>query len=88
MEKAEATHLEEDTSTKSPSHISDHHCEHVPETAGFEEDKARSRRLVRTLDLHILPLCAWIYLLNYLDRGNVSLVTRHRLVKSGSDFHL
>jgi MFS family permease len=23
------------------------------------------------MDLHILPLCAWIYLLNYLDRGNI-----------------
>ncbi|EKG20901.1 Major facilitator superfamily [Macrophomina phaseolina MS6] len=23
------------------------------------------------MDLHILPLCAWVYLLNYLDRGNI-----------------
>ncbi|KAK5723584.1 hypothetical protein LTR15_005283 [Elasticomyces elasticus] len=34
-------------------------------------DKKRARRLVRKMDLHILPLCAWIYLLNYLDRGNI-----------------
>ncbi|KAK3640116.1 hypothetical protein LTR56_012092 [Elasticomyces elasticus] len=26
-------------------------------------DKKRARRLVRKMDLHILPLCAWIYLL-------------------------
>lgn len=23
------------------------------------------------MDLRILPLCAWMYLLNYLDRGNI-----------------
>lgn len=34
-------------------------------------DKPRARKLVRKMDLHILPLCAWIYLLNYLDRGNI-----------------
>ncbi|KAF2102606.1 retrograde regulation protein 2 [Rhizodiscina lignyota] len=27
--------------------------------------------LVRRIDLRILPLCCWIYLLNYLDRGNI-----------------
>lgn len=38
------------------------------ESAGYLEDKQRARRLVRRIDLHLLPLCAWIYLLNYLDR--------------------
>ncbi|PPJ55608.1 hypothetical protein CBER1_03717 [Cercospora berteroae] len=37
----------------------------------FVEDKQRARKLVRRMDLHILPLCAWVYLLNYLDRGNI-----------------
>ena len=37
----------------------------------FVEDKPRSRRLVRRIDSRILPLCAFIYLLNYLDRGNI-----------------
>lgn len=41
------------------------------EEAGFVEDKKRARRIVRKQDLRILPLCAWIYLLNYLDRGNI-----------------
>jgi hypothetical protein len=41
------------------------------ESGGHVEDKQRSRRLVRAMDLRILPLCAWIYLLNYLDRGNI-----------------
>ena len=41
------------------------------EQSSFVEDKSRSRKLVRRMDLHLLPLCAWIYLLNYLDRGNI-----------------
>lgn len=31
----------------------------------------RSRRLRWKVDLKFLPLCAFIYLLNYLDRGNI-----------------
>lgn len=34
-------------------------------------DKPRAGRLRRKMDLRILPLCAWMYLLNYLDRGNI-----------------
>lgn len=37
----------------------------------YLNDKARNRRMARRADLRILPLCAWIYLLNYLDRGNI-----------------
>src|ERR1700761_8015711 len=37
----------------------------------FVEDKQRSRSLRRRVDLRLLPLCAFIYLLNYLDRGNI-----------------
>lgn len=29
------------------------------------------KRLVRRVDLRMLPICAWMYLLNYLDRGNI-----------------
>lgn len=36
----------------------------------FIEDKQRSKYLRRKVDLRFLPLCAFIYLLNYLDRGN------------------
>lgn len=32
-------------------------------------DPTRSKRLVRAIDIRLIPLCAWIYLLNYLDRG-------------------
>jgi hypothetical protein len=68
MEKVDVAH--DDNSDKSPERD---HVEQQSrlEGGGFVEDKQRSRRLVRQMDLHILPLCAWIYLLNYLDRGNI-----------------
>ncbi|KAJ5606239.1 hypothetical protein N7510_009020, partial [Penicillium lagena] len=34
-------------------------------------DDEENRRLNRLLDIRILPLCCWIYLLNFLDRGNI-----------------
>ncbi|KAI0015747.1 MFS transporter [Xylariomycetidae sp. FL0641] len=36
-----------------------------------EFDAQRNRRLNRRLDARLLPLCAWLYLLNFLDRGNI-----------------
>lgn len=34
-------------------------------------DEKRNKHLNRRLDWRILPLCCWIYLLNFLDRGNI-----------------
>ena len=34
-------------------------------------DPVRTKRLLRAADVRLLPLLAWIYLLNYLDRGNI-----------------
>jgi MFS family permease len=34
-------------------------------------DANANRRLNRRLDFRILPLCCWVYLLNFLDRGNI-----------------
>lgn len=31
----------------------------------------RNRKMNRRLDMRILPLCCWVYLLNFLDRGNI-----------------
>lgn len=31
----------------------------------------RTKRLLRRVDVRLLPICAWMYLLNYLDRGNI-----------------
>ncbi|KIX02440.1 uncharacterized protein Z518_08381 [Rhinocladiella mackenziei CBS 650.93] len=35
------------------------------------ELEKRNKQLNRRLDLRILPLCCWVYLLNFLDRGNI-----------------
>jgi len=32
-------------------------------------DEKYNRKLNRRLDLRVLPLCCWVYLLNFLDRG-------------------
>jgi len=34
-------------------------------------DEGRNRRLNRLLDVRIIPLCCWLYQLNFLDRGNI-----------------
>ena len=36
-------------------------------------DKKSNRRLNRQLDIRILPLCCCVYLLNFLDRGDIPL---------------
>ncbi|EFQ88833.1 hypothetical protein PTT_15113 [Pyrenophora teres f. teres 0-1] len=34
-------------------------------------DDNYNKKLNRRLDLRVLPLCCWVYLLNFLDRGNI-----------------
>ena len=34
-------------------------------------DTQRNKLLNRRLDIRVLPLLCWIYLLNFLDRGNI-----------------
>jgi MFS family permease len=34
-------------------------------------DSSQNKKLNRILDLRIIPLCCWLYLLNFLDRGNI-----------------
>ena len=34
---------------------------------------AQNKRLNRRLDLRVLPLCCWVYLLNFLDRGELNI---------------
>ncbi|KAI1103492.1 MFS transporter [Jackrogersella minutella] len=41
-------------------------------TTNEEFDHQRSKRLNRRLDIRILPLCGFLYLLNFLDRGNIA----------------
>jgi len=34
-------------------------------------DVSENKRLNRRLDIRVLPLCCWVYLLNFLDRGTM-----------------
>jgi MFS family permease len=57
-------------------HLEDVDLKHQEETLQDGEeidinDVVQNKRLNRRLDLRILPLCCWIYLLNFLDRGNI-----------------
>jgi hypothetical protein len=36
-------------------------------------DEKCNKNLNRRLDIRVLPLCCWVYLLNFLDRGMVSI---------------
>ncbi|KAL3450258.1 major facilitator superfamily domain-containing protein [Aspergillus insuetus] len=48
------------------------HIDHVPDgVADPEANAARHQQLLRKIDWRLLPLCAFIYLLNYLDRSNI-----------------
>ena len=61
MDKLEVDHYE---SASNASPKGDGHFD-GQEVYDFN-DKARVRRIVRRIDLKILPLCAFMYLLNYL----------------------
>ena len=39
--------------------------------ANLSDDPKRHRRLRHKIDRRMMPLCAWLYLLNYLDRSNI-----------------
>jgi hypothetical protein len=34
-------------------------------------DVVQNKKLNRRLDMRVLPLCCWVYLLNFLDRGEL-----------------
>ncbi|KAI1080262.1 MFS transporter [Whalleya microplaca] len=46
------------------------HLENNPIEVGVHR-LGRNKLLNRRLDIRILPLCCWLYLLNFLDRGNI-----------------
>lgn len=39
----------------------------------FTVDEETERRLLRKLDIRIIPMICWIYLMNFMDRGTYSL---------------
>lgn len=40
-------------------------------------DEGHNKKLNRQLDMRVLPLCCWVYLLNFLDRGIVLQLFKH-----------
>ena len=55
-------------------HFEDVDLKHQEETLQEHDeidinDVQENKRLNRRLDLRVLPLCCWVYLLNFLDRG-------------------
>ncbi|KAI1340353.1 MFS transporter [Xylariaceae sp. FL0016] len=65
MEKPEVAAQSEDSRAEAED---DNHNGDTLEI-GFDDN--RNKRLNRRLDIRILPLCCWLYLLNFLDRGNI-----------------
>ncbi|KAF2166247.1 hypothetical protein M409DRAFT_23439 [Zasmidium cellare ATCC 36951] len=64
-EKVEAVHSEDVSDVSLP------HDGITVEEGHHVEDKKRARQLVRKIDIRILPLCAFVYMLNYLDRSSI-----------------
>ena len=54
-----------DLSQTSPSKVE--HVEHVGSATAV--DAATEKRLLRKLDIRIVPMICWIYLMNFMDRG-------------------
>lgn len=40
-------------------------------TAAYLNDRQRNRKFTRKIDVRLIPVVAWIFLLNYLDRSNI-----------------
>ncbi len=48
--------------------------EHTLLPSGVDEEEAAAKRVVRKIDLFLLPVLSFLYLLNYLDRSNLANV--------------
>lgn len=67
------------------------HIEHF-ESENVEQHNARTAKLLRKVDLHLLPFLIIMYLLNFLDRSNLAQARQGTLEKdlgmAGTDFNL
>ena len=54
-----------------PATLSLDHAETSSEDSSLGYDEKMSKKLVRKIDLHILPVLATLYLLSFLDRTNI-----------------
>jgi hypothetical protein len=65
-------------SVKGDPNLSDKEASSQPNDVDFDGspgtppvvDPAVEKRLLRKLDLRIIPCICWIYLMNFMDRGN------------------
>jgi hypothetical protein len=72
--------IESASNEKTEQDLRNIHIEHAGEP-GFESDalncpegKAAERRIVRKLDMTLLPMVWILYMFNYLDRNNIACV--------------
>ncbi|KAL5342661.1 major facilitator superfamily domain-containing protein [Aspergillus crustosus] len=90
-EKAAVSHIDADAQRKK---VQFEHDELYQAYAakGEEWHKQMTRRLLRKVDFHLLPLLVIMYLLNFLDRNNLSQARLGTLEEdlgmSGTDFNL
>lgn len=63
-----------------PSHLSEEDEEMAVELSNYIPDTLEEKRLVRKVDFILLPCLWWMYVLAYLDRGNI-------VSKAPSSFH-
>lgn len=68
MEKSSQTSKDHQDDPETVSVRSEHAVVYLPEvdTSGIDE-----RRVLRKIDWHVVPWLAVLYLLNFLDRGNI-----------------
>ncbi|KAF5566565.1 major facilitator superfamily transporter [Fusarium napiforme] len=50
--------------------------------ANYVPDTAEERRLIRKIDFTLLPCLWWMYVLAYLDRGNIANANAARMSES------
>jgi hypothetical protein len=56
-------------------------------TSMIDIDPITEKRLLRKLDIRIVPMICWIYLMNFMDRGTYGiLMPRSRLTISHSQY--
>lgn len=68
--------MEKPTKPVQDEHFEDVNLKHQEDTLQDHEgidinDASENKRLNRRLDIRVLPLCCWVYLLNFLDRGTM-----------------
>lgn len=86
--------MDDEKATKTASHDSTPHLRATTHFANEDpvQHQARTSKLLRKIDLHLLPFLILMYLLNFLDRSNLAQARQGTLEKDlgmkGTDFNL